>query len=149
MLFIHSNTGLNSDILGDGEYYAFSRPEEKLRLGYLYTTWCNSPYGVYMKFSSVELEKPLPLIATSETQYDKGQLKSFSLDSRNPRLIDDVYNRAMSWLNQMRSELKYPELDNSNGCTAVVIRVNQGVLTGLYTQDEYWEKYHLFYGREE
>lgn len=144
MMFTHSNARLNSDILGDGEYYVFSRPEEKSCLGYIYTTWCNSPCGVYMKFFSVELGKPLPLVATSESKSDKGQLESFSFDSRNPDLISDVYSRAMDWLNRLRSELKYPELDESQGCRAVVIRVNQGVISALYSKEEYLEKYHLF-----
>lgn len=141
MKFPHANSWLNSDILGDGEYYVFSQQEEKIRLGYIYTTWCNSPYGTYMKFSSVELGQPLPLVITSDSQYDKGQIKIFKFDSRNLQLIDDVYIRAMSWLNKMHRELKYSYLDETKGCIAAVIQVNQGVLSAFYSRKEdYFKK---------
>jgi hypothetical protein len=129
---------LNSEILGDGEYYAFSQQQgEKIRLGYIYTTWCGYPYGMHIKFSFVELGKPLPVVSVGDSQDDKGQLKTFSFDSRNLNLIDDVYNRAMSWLNKMRRELKYPQLDESVGCTPAVIVVNKGALCAFYGKENF------------
>lgn len=139
-----SNSRLNSEILADGEYYAFGKQEgEKIRLGYIYTTWCGSLYGTYMSFSSVELGKPLPLVRIGHSQYDKGQLKTFSFDSKNLRLIDDVYNRAMNCLNQMQCELKYPQLDESVGCIPVIIQVNHGALSILCGKEDYLIRCHL------
>jgi hypothetical protein len=144
MIFTQSNSLLNSEILGDGEYYVLSKQEgEKIRLGYIYTTWCGSRYGMYMSFSSVELGKPLPLVRIGHSQYDKGQLKIFSFDSRNLNLIDDVYNRAMSWLNQMQRELKYPQLDESAGCRPAVIQVNRGVLSIFCGKEDYLTRCHM------
>jgi hypothetical protein len=144
MFVTQSYSLLNSNILKDGEYYVFSKQEgEKIRLGYIYTTWCGSRYGMYMSFSSVELGKPLPLVRIGHSQYDKGQLKTLSFDSRNPNLIDDVYNRAMNWLNQMQRELKYPQLDESVGCTPVVIQVNKGVLSTFCGKEDYSIKCRL------
>lgn len=138
MIFTQSNSRPNFEILGDGEYYVLSKQEgEKIRLGYIYTTWCGSCYGMYMNFFSVELGKPLPLIRIGHSQYDKAQLKTFSFDSRNPNLIDDVYNRAMSWLNQMQHELKYPQLDESAGTIPAVIVVNKGALSAFYENDDF------------
>jgi hypothetical protein len=138
MIFTQSNSRLNSEILRDGEYYAFSKQEgEKIRLGYIYTTWCGSRYGMYMNFFSVELGKPLSLARTGHSQYDKGQLKTFSFDSRNPNLIDDVYNRALAWLNKMQAELKYPQIDESAGAIPAVIVVNKGALSALYEKDDF------------
>lgn len=144
MMITESNSRLNCETLADGEYYAFCKQEgEKIHLGYIYTTWCGSRYGMYMSFSSVELGKPLSLVRVGHSQYDKGQLKTFSFDSRNPNLIDDVYNRAMSWLNQMRRELKYPQIDESQGCIPVVIQVNNGVLSTFCGKDDYLIKCRL------
>ena len=137
MKFTSSNSLLKSDFLGDGEYYVFSPQEEQFRIGYIYTTWCNSPYGMYMKLANLEIGKPLPLVIIGDSNYDEGQLKMFRFDSRNFRLIDDVYSRAMSWLNKMQSEVKYPYLDESKGCIATVIQVEQGVLSGYYRKDDY------------
>ena len=138
MIFTQSNSRLHSEILGDGEYYAFSKQEgEKIRLGYIYTTWCGFRYGMYMNFFSVELGKPLPLIRTGHSQYDQGQLKTFSFDSRNFNLIDDVHNRAMTWLNKMQAELKYPQLDESAGAIPAVIVVNRGALSAFYEKDDF------------
>jgi hypothetical protein len=138
MMITDSNSRLNSEILADGEYYVFGKQEgEKIRLGYIYTTWCGSRYGMYMSFSSVELGKPLPLVTIGHSQHDKGQLKTFSFDSRNHRLIDDVYNRAMNCLNQMQRELKYPQLDESVGCIPVVIQVNNRVVSTLCGKEDY------------
>ena len=140
MKFTSSNSLLVSDFLGDGEYYVFSQQEEPFCIGYIYTTWCNSPYGMYMKLSTVEIGKPLPLVIVGDSNCDKDQLKRFRFDSRNLQLIDDVYSRAMSWLNKMQSELKYPYLDESKGCIATVIQVEQGVLSGYYRKDDYLKK---------
>jgi hypothetical protein len=138
MVFTQSNSRLNSEILRDGEYYVFGKQEgEKILLGYIYTTWCGSRYGLYMSFSSVELGKPLSLVKIGHSESDKGQLKTFSFDSRNFRLIDDVYNRAISYLNQMRCELKYPQLDESANCIPVVIQVTNGVLSTLCGKEDY------------
>ena len=138
MMITDSNSRLNSEILADGEYYVFGKQEgEKIRLGYIYTTWCGSLYGMYMSFSAVELGKPLPLVTINHSQYDNGQLKTFSFDSRNLKLIDDVYNRAMAWLNQMQCELKYPQLDESAGCRPVIIQINRGVLSTLCEKENY------------
>ncbi len=144
MIITESNSRLNCETLRDGEYYALCKQEgEKIRLGYIYTTWCGSPCGMHMQFSSVELGKPLPLVRIGHSQYDKGQLKTFSFDSRNPNLIDDVYNRAMSWLNQMQRELKYPQIDESRGCTPAVIQVNEGVLSTFCGKQDYLIRCHL------
>lgn len=144
MMITESISRLNSEILGDGEYYALCKQEgEKISFGYVYTTWCGSPCGMYMSFSSVELGKPLPLVRIGHSQYDKGQLKIFRFDSRNLNLIDDVYNRAISFLNQMQRDLKYPQLDESTGCVPGVIQVNRGVLSTLCGKEEYWIKCHL------
>jgi len=140
----YSNSQLNSEILADGEYYVFGKQEgEKIYVGYTYTTWCGSPCGMHMSFSSAELGKPLPLIRTAYSQHDKGQLKTFSFDSRNPRLIDDVYNRALSWLNQMQRGLKHPQLDESASCTPAVIQVNRGVLSSFCGKEDYLIRCHL------
>ncbi|HEY9726994.1 MAG TPA: hypothetical protein V6D50_11155 [Chroococcales cyanobacterium] len=147
MIFTQSNSRLNSEILRDGEYYAFSKEEgEKICLGYIYTTWCGSHYGMYINFFSVGLGKPLSLVRSGHSQSDKGQLKTFSFDSRNPKLLDDVYNRAIAWLNKMQAGLKYPQLDESAGCRPVVIQINRGVLSTLcekkdYLFEEIWGSY--------
>lgn len=97
MIFPPSNSQPNSDILEDGEYYVLSKQEgEEIRLGYIYSTWCGSPCVMHMRFYSVEIGKPLFLVVSDNSQPDKGQIKTFNFDSRNLRLIDDVYNRSLS-----------------------------------------------------
>jgi hypothetical protein len=138
MSFPQSKPGLNSEILVDGEYYAFSQQQgDKICLGYIYTTWCGNPCGRYIQFSSVKLGEQLSLVSIGNSQDDKGQLKTFSFDSRNLHLIDDVYNRAMSWLNKMQCELRYPQLDESAGCIPAVIVVNQGALCAFSGKEDF------------
>ncbi|MBD0346428.1 MAG: hypothetical protein ICV63_16705 [Coleofasciculus sp. Co-bin14] len=133
-----SNSRLSNEILADGEYYVFTKQEgEKISLGYIYTTWCGSPRGMHMKFSLIELGKPLSLVSLGDSQCDKGQLKTFNFDSRQLLLIDDVYNRAMSWLNKMQREFKYPQIDESRGCIPAVIIVKKGVLSAFYGKDDF------------
>ncbi len=133
-----SNPGFNCEILEDGEYYVFSQQkEQEIRLGYVYTTWCGSPYGMHIKLSPVGLGKPLPLFRTGDSEYDIGQLKIFNVDSRNILLIDDVYKHAMSWLKKTRRKCQYPQIDESLRCTAAIIQVNQGILSAFYGKDDY------------
>ena len=149
MIFPPSNSQPNSDILGDGEYYVLSQQEgEEIRLGYIYSTWCGSPCVMHMRFCSVEIGKPLFLVISDNSQPDKGEIKTFNFDSRNLRLIDDVYNRGLSWLNQMPGELDYPQLDEIADCTIAVIVVNKGVLSAFYSKDDFlnafFEAFDLF-----
>jgi hypothetical protein len=138
MMFTQSNSQLNSNILADGEYYVFTKQEEgKIRLGYTYTTWCGSPSGTYMSFSSVQLGKPLPLSKTDGSQHDQGKLKTLKIDSRNLDLVDDIYTRAKNWLTKMPGELKYPQLDETADCQPMIIVVKQGVLSALYEKDDF------------
>lgn len=148
MIFSQPNSRLHSDILEDGDYYVFSKQGEgKICLGYLYHTWCGSPYGMsyspvepygmYMHCSPVELGKPLPLVQVGDSHHDRGQLKTFKFDSRNILLVDDVCNRAMIWLNYMQRNLKYPHIDESTSCKPMVIQVTQGVLFAHYEKDEF------------
>lgn len=120
----------NYDILEDGEYYVFSKEEgEVIRIGYLYTSWCRSPCITHLRFCPVNIGKPLPLVISGNSQPDEGQIKAFKFDSRNIRLIDNIYNRALSWLNQMQRELlEYPQLDETTGCKIAVIIVKKGIL---------------------
>lgn len=125
--------GFSSEIIKDGEYYVFAQREEgQVRIGYVYTTWCGSQCGMRLDFSLVEIGKPLPLSRTGDSKLDLGQLKMFAFDRRNAALINDVYNRAMSWLHKMRREHKYPQLDVSEGCTIAAIKVHEGILVSLY-----------------
>ena len=138
MIVIQSNYRVNSEILADGEYYVFSKPEKgRIRLGYIYNSWCGSPYGTYMSFSEIERGKPLSLVKIGTSKCDRGQLKTLKIDSRNIELVDDIYNRSMSWLKKMQRELKYPQLDESAGCTPMVIVVNKGLLSACYEKDDY------------
>lgn len=138
MMLTQSNSQLNSNTLADGEYYVFTKQEgEQIRLGYTYTTWCGSPSGTYMSFSSVEIGKPLPLSKTDGSQHDQGQLKILRIDSRNLDLVDDIYTRAKNWLTKMPSELKYPQLNEAADCTPMIIVVKQGILSAVYGKDEF------------
>jgi len=138
MMLTQFNSRINSNILVDGEYYVFTKQEEKIiRLGYLYTTWCGSPCGIYMSFSSVDLGKTLSLSQTNGSQHDQGKLKTLEIDRRNLDLVDDIYTRAKNWLVKMRGELKYPQLDETADCTPMIIVVNQGVLSAVYGKDEF------------
>jgi hypothetical protein len=138
MMITDSKSRLNSEILADGEYYVFGKQEgEKIRLGYIYTTWCGFRCEMYMNFFSVELGKPLSLVRIGHSQSDKAQLKTFSFDSRNPNLIDNAYNRAMAWLNKMQAGLKYPQLDESAGPVPAVIVVNKGALSAFCEKDDF------------
>lgn len=137
-MLTQSNSQINCKTLADGEYYVFTKQEgEKIRLGYTYTTWCGSPSGTYMSFSSVEIGKPLPLSKTDGSQHDQGQLKSLTIDRRNLDLIDDIYNRAIKWLTKMPGELKYPQLDETADCKPMIIIVKQGVLSAIYEKDNF------------
>lgn len=141
-MLTQSNSQLNSNILADGEYYVFTKQEEdEIRLGYTYTSWCGSPCGTYMSFSSVEIGKPLSLSKTDGSQHDQGNLKTLKIDKRNLNLVDDVYTRAKNWLTKMRSELQYRQLDETADCTPMIIVINQGVLSALYGKDEYLKSF--------
>ena len=138
MMLTQSNSQLNSNILADGEYYVFTKKEEEIiRLGYTYTSWCGSPSGTYMGFSSVEIGKPLFLSKTDGSQHDQGQLKILKIDSRNIDLVDDIYIRAKNWLTKMRGELKYPQLDETADCIPMIIVVNQGILSAIYGKNDF------------
>lgn len=138
MMLTQSNSQLTCNTLADGEYYVFTKQEgEKIRLGYTYTTWCGSPSGTYMSFSSVQLGKALSLSKTDGSQHDQGQLKSLKIDRRNLNLVDDIYTRAMNWLTKMQRELKYPQLNETADCKPMIIIVNQGVLSALYEKDNF------------
>lgn len=138
MMLTQSNSQLNSNTLADGEYYVFAKQEEgKIRLGYTYTTWCGSPSGTYMSFSSVEIGKPLPLSKTDGSPQDQGKLKTFTIDSRNLDLVDDIYIRAKNWLTKIPGELKYPQLNETADCTPMIIIVKQGVLSALYGKNDF------------
>lgn len=142
MMITQSIFRVNSEIVRDGEYYVCSKQKgDKIRLGYIYKTWCGSPCGTYMSFSAVEIGKPLSLIKIGNSQYDQGQLKTFSFDSRNLALVDDVYNRSISWIKNLQRELKYPQLDESVGCTPAVIVVNQGILSAFYGREDFLKAY--------
>lgn len=126
------NTEFYSEALKDGEYYIFSKKEkDRICIGYTYTTWCGSPCGMRMEFVSVEIGSPLQLTRTGDSKSDKGQLKAFAFDRRNPALINDVYNRAMHWLQEMRKQQKYPQLDITENCTIAVIQISEGILSSL------------------
>lgn len=128
----------NSNILEDGEYYVFSKQEgEETCIGYIYTTRYGYPCEMHMRFYSIEIGKPLPLVITGNIHNDKGQIKTFNFDSRSLTVIDDVYNCALNWLHQMQSELKYPQIDESTSCTIAVIQVDKGVLSAFYDKDEF------------
>lgn len=138
MMLTQSNSQLNSNTLADGEYYVFTKQEEgKIRLGYTYTTWCGSPSGTYMSFSSVEIGKPLPLSKTDGSPQDQGKLKTFTIDSRNLDLVDDIYIRAKNWLTKIPGQLKYPQLNETADCTPMIIIVKQGVLSALYGKNDF------------
>lgn len=137
-MLTQSNSQLNSNTLADGEYYVFAKQEEgKIRLGYTYTTWCGSPSGTYMSFSSVEIGKPLPLSKTDGSPQDQGKLKTFTIDSRNLDLVDDIYIRAKNWLTKIPGQLKYPQLNETADCTPMIIIVKQGVLSALYGKNDF------------
>lgn len=137
-MLTQSNSQLNSNLLADGEYYVFTKQDkETIRLGYTYTTWCGSPSGTYMSFSSVEIGKPLPLSKTDGSQHDQGQLKTLKIDRRNIDLVDDIYTRAKNWLKKIPGELKYPQLDETADCTPMIIVVKKGILSAVYGKDEF------------
>ena len=137
-MLTQSTFQINCKTLSDGEYYVFTKQEgEKIRLGYTYTTWCGSPSGTYMSFSSVEIGKPLPLSKTDGSQHDQGKLKSLTIDRRNLDLIDDIYNRAINWLTKMQRELQYAQLDETADCKPMIIIVNQGILSAIYGKAEF------------
>lgn len=141
MSFPQSNSHFTDKFLGDGVYYVFRQIQgEEIRLGYQYTTWCGSPCGIHIKLSSVELGKPLPLVRSGDSRYDKGQLKTFKIEPGNFLLMDDVYKRAVSWIYKIERELKYPHLSESVSCTVAVIQVNQGVLSALYEKDDLYKQ---------
>jgi len=138
MMVTKSNVRVNSEIVRDGEYYVFSKQKGgNIRLGYIYTTWCGSPCGIYMSFSAVELGQPLTLVNIGNSPSDKGQIKTLKIDSRNLDLVDDIYNRSMSWLEKMRRELKYAHLDESADCTPAIVVVDKGILSAFYWKDDY------------
>lgn len=136
MRFAPSNSQHKSKILKDGEYYVFAKAEaEKISLGYIYTTWAGSPCGTVMRFSVVEIGKPLSLSQTEGSQQDQGQLKLLSIDHRNPDLVDEVYTSANNFLTKMRDELKYPQLDETTDCLPMIMVVEEGKLVALYSKE--------------
>ena len=40
----------------------------------------------------------------------------------------------------MQGELKYPQVDESAGCTIAIIQVNQGILCNLYDKDSFLKR---------
>jgi hypothetical protein len=95
------------------------------------------PDGIYMHCSPVELGKPLPLVQLGDSHHDRGQLKTFKFDSRNLLLVDDVYKRAMIWLDGMQCNLKYPHIDESKSCKPMIIKVTKGILSAYYSKEDF------------
>lgn len=121
-----------SEYLRDGDYYVFAKKEEdSLKIGYIYTTWCGSPFGMHIGFSPVEMKKPLPLMRTGDSQCDCGHLKTFLFNQSSSQLAEDIYNRALLWLKKMRQEQINPKLDITQDCTVAILQISQGVVTSL------------------
>lgn len=133
-----SNRQPQAPLVGDGEYYAFVKQQgNQLSVGYVYTTWCGSPCGFYMRLCPVGKGKTLPFTRVWDSQKDRGQLKLLPFDSQNSLLIDDVYNRACHWLKEMQRTIQYPQLDESKQSLPMVVVVKQGVLSAVYQKDDY------------